>query len=244
MAQSALSSVINQQENVSFGNALFVKRYLHCLRFSSNEMFFTFSFFLQYAEIQALHVQKLAQKSVMLVTLISGSQRAKTVHSVRISDINLLDDKVVIPIISLIKETKPTIQMTPLYFQTYNKEPNLCTVSQLSISKEQKDIKRYKLLRDTKRYKLFLTCIKPYKAASKGIISRWWKSIIKESCINIRNHTSHSSRAEASSCVKSCGVIKNHPKCRLEIGENFCPVLQQKKIEGEVEFQNYLLQDN
>ena len=48
-------------------------------------------------EIHALDIQKLTQKLVMLMTLISGEQR--TIHSIRVSDIKILDNKVVIPII-------------------------------------------------------------------------------------------------------------------------------------------------
>ena len=74
-------------------------------------------------DIHALDIQKLTQKLVMLMTLISGEQR--TIHSIRVSDIKILDNKVVITIMSLIKQTKPTKHMAPLCFQIYNKEPKL-----------------------------------------------------------------------------------------------------------------------
>ena len=66
-------------------------------------------------------------------------------------------------------------------------------------------LKRTKSYRNTD--KLFLTCIKPYRAASKDTISRWCKSIIKESVISIHSYTSHSSRAAASSYAKSRGAL-------------------------------------
>ena len=47
------------------------------------------------------------------MTLISGEQR--TIHSIRVSDIKILDNKVVIPIMSLIKQTKPTKHMALLF---------------------------------------------------------------------------------------------------------------------------------
>ena len=77
---------------------------------------------------------------------------------------------------SLIKQTKPVKHMAPLCFQIYNKEPKLRVVSHPT-----EYLKRTKSYRDTD--KLFLTCIKPYRAASKDTISRWCKSIIKESGI-------------------------------------------------------------
>ena len=100
---------------------------------------------------------------------------------------------------SPIKQTKPTKHMAPLCFQIYTKEPKLCVVSHLNDY-----LKRTKSYRDT--YKLFLTCIKPYREASKDTISRWCKSIIKESGISIHSYTSHSSRAAASSYAKSRGA--------------------------------------
>ena len=53
----------------------------------------------------------------MLVALISGGQRAQNIHDIRVSDIKILDSKVVILIMSLIK-TKPVEHMAPLCFQT------------------------------------------------------------------------------------------------------------------------------
>ena len=49
--------------------------------------------------------------------------------------------------------------------------------------------------------------MKPYRAASKDTLSRWCKSIIKESRISIHSYTSHSSKAAASSYAKSRGAL-------------------------------------
>ena len=69
-------------------------------------------------EIKSLDIQKLTQKLVMLMTLISGGQGAQTNHNIRVSDIKILDNKVVIPVMSLIKQSKPTKHMTLLCFET------------------------------------------------------------------------------------------------------------------------------
>ena len=151
-------------------------------------------------DINELDIQNSTQRLVMLITLISGGQRVQNIHSIRVSDIKILDNKVVIPIMSLIKQTKPTKHMAPLCFQIYNKEPKLCVVTHLT-----EYLKRTKSYRDTD--KLFLTCIKLYRAASKDTISRWCKSIIKESGISIHSYTSHSSRAAALSHAKTRGTL-------------------------------------
>ena len=95
--------------------------------------------------------------------------------------------------------------MAPLLFQTYNEEPKCSVAGYLTAY-----LKRTKNYEDTD--KLFLACIKPYREASKDIISRWCKSIIKESGIKIHNYPSHSSRAVASFYAKSRG------DCRVQVG--------------------------
>ena len=247
MARSVLSSVINQQQSVSFGNILIVKRNMKGI-FENNPTLpkfqFTwnvsllFNYFRNMQDIHALDIQKLTQKLVMLMTLISARQRVQTIHSIRVSDIKILDSKVVKPIMSLIKQTKPTKHMAPLCFQIYNREPKLCVVNQLT-----EYLKRTKSYRD--RDKLFLTFIKPYSATSKDTISRWCKCIVKESCISIHSYTSHSSSAAASSYPKTrgaslCTIIHSAGwKSERTFGQFY-----EKQIEEEFEFQNYLLKEN
>ena len=72
-------------------------------------------------EIQALDIQKLTQKLLMLMTLVSGDQRAQNIHSIRFFDVKILDNKVVKPIISLIKQTKPAKHIAPISSQIYKK---------------------------------------------------------------------------------------------------------------------------
>ena len=79
--------MVNQQQNVSFGNISIFKRYMKEI-LEDNPTFLKFQFtwnvsllfdyFHNMKEIHALDIQKLAQKLVMLMTLISGSQRAHT----------------------------------------------------------------------------------------------------------------------------------------------------------------------
>ena len=107
MARSELSSVINQHQNVTFGNIPIVKRYMKGI-FENNHTLpkfqFTwnisllFNYFRNMLDINELYIQKLTQKLVMLMALNYGDQRAQTIHSVRVSDIKILDNKVVIPI--------------------------------------------------------------------------------------------------------------------------------------------------
>ena len=194
------------------------------------------NYFRNTQDTHTLDIQKLTQKLVMLMTLISGERR--TIHRIRVSDIKILDNKVVIPIMSLIKQTKSAKHMASLCFQIYNKKPKLCVVTHLT-----EYLKRTKSYRDTD--KLFLSCIKLYRAASKDTISRWCKSIIKESGISIHSYTSHSSRAAASSYAKSRGAsLSTIIQSAGWKSERTFAQFYEKQIEEEVEFQNYLQQEN
>ena len=44
----------------------------------------------------------------MLMTPISGGDMVQTIHSIRVSDVKILGNKVIIPIMSVIKQNKPT----------------------------------------------------------------------------------------------------------------------------------------
>ena len=133
--------MIKQQQNVSFGNIPNVKRntkgifennpILPQFQFEGNVLLL-FNYFRNMQEIHALDIQKLTKKLVMLMALISGSQRAQTIHSIRVSHIKILDNTSFIPIMSLIKQTKPAKYMAPLCFQIHNKEPDFCVVSHLT----------------------------------------------------------------------------------------------------------------
>ena len=148
-------------------------------------------------------------------------------------DFKILDNKVAIPIMSLIKQTKLTKHMAPLCFQTYNKESKLYIVSHLT-----EYLKRTKSFGNTD--KLFLTCSKSYRAASKDTISRWCKSIMKESGISIYNYTSHSSRDVASSYPKSLRVsLSKIIQSAVWKSERTFAQFYEKQIEEKVEFQNY-----
>ena len=227
MARSALSSVINQEQNVSFGDIPTVKRYIKGIfensptlpkfQFTWNASLL-FNSFRNMQEIQESDIQKLTQNLVTLMTLISGSRRVQAIYSVSVSDIKILDNKVVITIMSLIKQTKPTKHMSPLFFQAYQKQQKICFVSYLI-----EYLKRTKSYRNTE--KLFLTCIKPYMTTSKDTTSRWCKSIIKENGISTHSYTSHSCGSFILCKVPWSIVVHNHPECRLKIGEDIGPVL-------------------
>ena len=111
-----------------------------------------------------------------------------------------------IPIIQKIKQSKPGNHIYPLSFKTYPKDTKLCVVAHLN---------RYiELTQDLRSSdKLFISYTKPYQVISKDTISRWWKTVMELSGIDIQKYYTHSTRSAASSKVKSMGMSLKNVKC-------------------------------
>lgn len=139
--------------------------------------------------IQVSYTQKLdTQKLAMLMTLISGGQRAHNIYSIRDSYRKVLND-LVIPIVQnwLNKLSQQnTWHLRVVRHITKSQVFVVCNLNEY--------LKGTKSYRDAE--KLLLTCIKPYRAARQNTASSWCKSIIIESGISIHNYNFHSSRVQ------------------------------------------------
>ena len=72
-----------------------------------------------------LTLKDLSLKLCVLLILLTGGQRCQTIHSINITDMSVVDGKLIIPIMSKIKQSKPTSHMAPLKIKPYHEE-NLC----------------------------------------------------------------------------------------------------------------------
>ena len=90
-----------------------------------------------------------------------------------------------IPIMQKIKQSKPGNHIYPLSFKTYPKDTKLCGAAHL---------KRYiELKQDLKSSdKLFISYTKHHQAISKDTISRWFKTVMELSGIDIQKYCIHS----------------------------------------------------
>ena len=149
MTGSTLQSVIIQQQNVSVGNIPIVKRNMKGI-FENNPTLPKFQFtgnfslifiyFCNMQQIQTLDIWNSTQKLVMLMTLISWCQRVQVIHIIRVSDTKILNNKVVVPIMFLIKQTKPAKHMASLFIQMYNRVKALCFESPNWVFKKTKKL--------------------------------------------------------------------------------------------------------
>ena len=83
-----------------------MKTDLHCQSFGLHGIFLYFLTISAICGDLGIRYPKLTQKLVMSMTNISGGQKEQTIYSVRVSDIKILGNKVVIPIMSLINKLR------------------------------------------------------------------------------------------------------------------------------------------
>ena len=141
----------------------------------------------------------MGKKLALLLAIISGGQRAQTIHSIDVLDIRILGNKCMIPIYDELKQTRPGKHLNTLEFNVFTKEPSLCVVTTLKDYLARTAPHR-------KFPKLFLTSQKPYTPVSKDTISRWCKDVLKEAGIDITKYSSHSTRSASSSYLENRGV--------------------------------------
>ena len=79
----------------------------------------------------------LSKKLAILISIISGGQRVQTIHSLKIKVIKFVKDKVILPITSKIKQTKPSRHMAPVCLKAFPEEPKFCAVKHLKIYMEK-----------------------------------------------------------------------------------------------------------
>ena len=199
---SAMSAIIDYG-NPTFGKLLIVKRFFkgtfelkptfprHCFIWDVSKVF---SYFRSLPNPDKLSLKVLTQKLVMLMLLLSGGQRAQTIHCICTEDLKIYNDTLYIPVMSKIKQSKARQHMEPLCFKKYQ-DVKLCTLTHLNIY-----LTKTKCLRSSG--KLFISYIKPHKAVTKDTISRWCKQVLKLRGIDVDNYTSHSCRSAASSKLK------------------------------------------
>ncbi|XP_074612234.1 uncharacterized protein LOC141866599 [Acropora palmata] len=122
--------------------------------------------------VKELTLKMLTYKTVALLGLLSA-QRCQTLYFLDIRNMVINSSTVKISIGDKLKQTKPGKHLHELEFPAYPTDICLCIVD---VMKEY--LERTKPLRGDIT-SLFVTYVKPYKAASKDTISRWIKTTLK-----------------------------------------------------------------
>lgn len=146
-----------------------------------------------------LSLEKLTKKLAILLALTSA-QRIQTLSLIKLSNITVTENKIVIDITDLIKTSIVTKSQPKICLPFYTQNSKICPA---------KTLKDYILttrpIRNNESY-LWLTFKKPHKKASSQTVSRWVKNIMNECGINTNKFTAHSTRHTATSFAKRAGI--------------------------------------
>ena len=212
-----MSTIIFLPDGSSFGNHPFVTRLLKGVFESRPSLprykdIWNVSVVLDYlttlSSFEELNLKDLTQKTVMLVTLLSG-QRCQTVYVLTISGMRNTNDAVHFEItklqepITLLKTSKPGKHQGHLEFRPYPVDRRLCVVTCL---------KQYVKLTEPVRAghdSLWLSYSKPFKPVSRDTISRWIRNVLENAGINTKLFGAHSTRAASTSAAQSNNVSIN-----------------------------------
>lgn len=207
-ARSMLSSILQLQSNVAFGQLPVVKRFMKGIfelrpalpRYKSVwDIHVVFNFLREKSIPQEQSLKDLTLHLTFLLALLSG-QRCQTIKCLSIDNMEVSEDCYIFKITEKVKQTRPGVHIQPLNFQKYPIDAKLCVVTYL-----REYIKRTSSLRGSAK-QLLISFVKPHAEVSKDSISRWCKTVLTSSGIDTSKFKSHSTRAASASLLADSNV--------------------------------------
>ena len=208
-ARSALSSLGIKWENISVGNHPLVVRFLrgiYNLRpvkpkykeiWDVNKVLI---YLRTLSPVSELTLKDLTLKLVMLMGLTNAT-RVQTLHLLTVKGIQKMKSEFIIYVDGLLKQSRPCFNIDCLKFSSFPPDRRLCIYFVL-----KEYLKRTRLLREDSEPKLLISYSKPHNAVSKDTVSRWIKTVMVRSGINIKVYGPHSIRAASVSKAYKSGV--------------------------------------
>jgi len=149
--------------------------------------------------IEKLPLKDLTLKLLMLFLLVTG-KRGQSIHLLNVTNMNLSETSCSFQLTSHTKTSKPGQPATSITVQEFNQDPGICPIFTL-----KEYIKRTETLRGNCE-QLFISFVKPHKPVSRDTISRWTKTVLRNSGIDTTMFKSHSTRAASVSRAKQKNV--------------------------------------
>ena len=157
------------------------------------------------AKVVLRYLEQIDTSSLLMLTcklcmlfLLVTAQRCQTLHVLKLSDVHVHKDKVVINVSSIIKQTRPGVHQRPIVLHSFRPNTKLCIVE---IIREYLD--RTQFLRNSDS--LLIATVKPHKSVSKQSVARWVKLVMKNAGI-ADVYTPHSTRSATCSSAFQNGV--------------------------------------
>lgn len=144
---------------------------------------------------QDIPLSYLTLKLVMLLALATA-QRAQTLHLLNVKNFIFRGDTIIIPFSDLLKQSNVKNYKFSLRLLRNLDCPNICVVDCLN-----EYLERTKIIRGTET-QLLISFHKPHKAVSRNTVSRWIKTVLRESGIDVDTFKAHSTRAASCSNAK------------------------------------------
>lgn len=148
--------------------------------------------------LEELSIQTLSEKLVTLLAL-GTAHRAQTFAVMKVKDITRSSKGFEIKVSDLIKTSRPGACQPLLLLPFFEEKPELCIARTL-----ERYLEVTKSLRGDCR-NVLITSRKPFKAASRETISRWIRSILVKSGIDLK-FKAHSTRHASTSAALAKGI--------------------------------------
>lgn len=142
---------------------------------------------------------ELSKKLVILLALVTG-HRMQTLASIDIRNIIKKDNKFEIKISDVIKTSRPRKVQPNLAIPFFHSDTNICPATALTMY-----LKKTKPLRKEGN-KLFIAVKKPHRAVGSQTLSRWIKTVLNNSGLDISKFSAYSTRHASTSAAERSGV--------------------------------------
>lgn len=150
---------------------------------------------------ESLTLEMITKKLVTLLALSTG-QRVQTLSLIKLCNISVNEATIDIVIDEIIKTSAPNKANPRLKIPFFQDKPCICPAQALSVYLDRTRHLRNESCTD----RLILTTKKPVHNASPQSISRWIKSVLKDSGIEIGVYSAHSTRHASTSAARRAGV--------------------------------------
>jgi integrase len=125
------------------------------------------------------------------------AQRCQTLSLLQTSDITFMEDRAIIHVKQVLKQTRPGLPLTSLVLPR-NNIPDNCAFQNLAVY-----LDRTNMIRSEECNNLFISFVKPHGKVSSSTISRWIKIVMALAGIDTSVFSAHSTRAASVSKVHS-----------------------------------------
>ena len=195
------------------------------------------SYLKRLSPVEDISLKMLSYKLAMLIALTHAS-RSQSLSLITLTGLVKDSDSYTLYYSSLLKQSRCGRSNPVLKLRKYNLDKRICVVNTL-----QEYIQCTKSLRRHET-RLFISYISPYKLVSSATISRWLKSVLYLSSIDITKFKSHSIRGASASKAKTGGVpIQDILKVAGWAGERTFAQFYERPVtlDSENQFQNAVL---